>query len=268
MFVSRFTCRCRFFSCLLSGNMVKTNCLQLNIMVKQTPAQGALGENHLRAAVLNGTQAEQSRALQESSRGRSWAKPFAWNFTFVASASNSPHNLLWFCIYFASQACLRLSPAAPGSISSGLLLGCSHLPANQLCQLPASLSSKASKACLLPGTSVSDCRSPFPALDKRSRAARLLVLVLCAAFAPCLQSLQRLGRPCGNSDPKLQLSSEQRNRSCISSCSCNPCSAFSSSFLWLSCIECCLFFKLFGICTNICAYLICNCFSWLQICML
>lgn len=35
-----------------SGNMVKTNCLQLNITVKQTPAQGALKANHLSSASI------------------------------------------------------------------------------------------------------------------------------------------------------------------------------------------------------------------------
>lgn len=35
-------------------------------------------------------------------------------------------------------------------------------------------------------------------------ALRLLVLVLCAAFSLCLQSLQRRGRPCGACDLKLQ----------------------------------------------------------------
>lgn len=143
------------------------------------------------------------------------AKPFA-STPFVASASSSQHNLLWFCIYFASQACLRLcllQPAA-SSISPVLLLGAATFQLTKPTRLPTWLSSRLVLCLALPGTSVSGWNC-----SPRCCSVRLLVLVLCAAFAPCLQSLQRRGRPCGDSDPKLQLSRWEAADGCSWRCS-------------------------------------------------
>lgn len=106
-----------------SGNTVKTNCLQLNITVKQTPAQGALKANHLSSASIlvwsalgwSGLVWSRLRCLclcscayrvrQHCLRIRLQRLPLPPPLHF---SIHSQHNLLWFCIYFASQACLRL----------------------------------------------------------------------------------------------------------------------------------------------------------------
>lgn len=134
---------------------------------------------------------------------------------------HSQHNLLWFCIYFASQACLRLcelllleqhSPAQPNPAQPALawLQTQSRAEPSCICRFsrhlaahPLDSAAAASLSwftCAAPGTSVSGNNYGLLLLLPSTWVSflpslRLLVLVLYAAFAPCLQSLQPRGRP-------------------------------------------------------------------------